>query len=156
MNNQLRIAGRLRALWERLTQTGDFVRQALSDGVRAPTALAWFAPLACAIHCLAAPMLVLIVPEIPVSARAEWWLFTASLGFTGWLIVRGWWVHRRMMMVGLGTGGLFLWGASLAHLTRPIPEPITTALGALLVSVALYSNARAAHLAARQPCGGDC
>jgi hypothetical protein len=100
--------------------------------------------MACAIHCVAAPVLVLIAPGIAVGSRAEWWLLYASTALAGWLLARGWQVHRRTAIAVLGLAGLSIWATSLAHVTRPIPEPVTTVVGAMMVAVALYSNARVA------------
>lgn len=51
--------------------------------------------------------------------------------------------------------GALLWGASLAGLLEPIPEPWTSASGSLIVAFALYRSAHVCQAGDCEVCGSD-
>jgi hypothetical protein len=117
----------------------------------APGAWAAMAPVLCAAHCVAAPLLVLVVPAAAVGSTAErvLWGATALLaaGFLAWSIR----AHRQGWVAVPVVAGLALWGAGLFDLV-PASETLTTVVGALLVSGGMVASAWLRH---RRTCG-DC
>jgi hypothetical protein len=128
------------------------VQPASAGTRRAPPPLAFLAPLMCAFHCIAAPVMVLVVPGVALSGRAEWLLLSLTGALAAWLFARGWLLHRRVLFAAVGLGGLLLWSLSVAHLTRGVPEAVSTMLGALAVAAAMYGNSRAQRGTSRCSC----
>jgi len=107
-----------------------------------PASMAFIAPLICAVHCLAAPFLVLFLPGFAIGARAEQWLLVGSTVLAGWFLAQGWRVHRRLWVPLVGGAGVLLWTLSLARVVDVVPEPVTTVLGAVLLAGALFVSVR--------------
>jgi hypothetical protein len=110
------------------------------------------APILCAIHCLAAPILVAFAPAFAPGEAAEW----ALLGITVVLVAaagvaafRG---HRTVtpfVVIGVGLLG---WGGSLLHVFHPVPESATTVAAALTVALGLLWNSRLHCGTSTAPC----
>lgn len=134
------------------------------------------ASAACAVHCLAAPLLLLFVPVLGgwwSHPAAHWLLAGLVLPLAGWVVLRGYQKHRRrvaLVAVALG-GGLVLAGAVLPHLDSPAaqaavrlgPAPggaivVPTAAAAVIPDFTMSQEPTAAEAAATQACaaGGDC
>jgi len=110
-------------------------------------------PLACAAHCLLAPLAALFVPFLAPATEIEAGLMLVSAALAIGVTFSGVRVHGRRTVwipVVLGIG---VWGASLAGWTAPAPEPATTLLGSLLVAGGMVRNARLRHAAACRSCG---
>jgi hypothetical protein len=118
----------------------------------APGAWAAAAPALCAVHCLAAPLLVMVVPAAAVGSAAERLLWGATsilaLGFLAWTVR----AHRRGWAALPVVGGLALWGAGLFDLV-PASETATTVAGALLVSGGMMASAWLRHRRLCRDCG---
>jgi len=116
-----------------------------------PGAWAAMAPVLCAAHCVAAPILVLVVPAAAVGSTAERALWAATtllaIGFIAWSVRS----HGRAWVALPVAAGLALWGAGLFDLV-PASETLTTVVGALLVSGGMMASAWLRH---RRTCG-DC
>lgn len=99
------------------------------------------APLVCAVHCLATPLLVAVAPSV-VGPQMEW----ALLGLTVVLVVvaltGGLRSHRDLRPAPLLAAGLAVWLGSLLHVFHPLPEEPITALAALVVATGLVWNSR--------------
>lgn len=109
---------------------------------RHPWGWATLAPLACAVHCMATPLLVLTVPSLAPGPEVEWALFgtaavvgVIALGFG----IRSHEDLRPSVPVALG---LALWAASLLYLFYPLPEELTTVAATLIVAGGLGWNSR--------------
>jgi len=95
----------------------------------------------CGVHCALSPILIPIMPMLGVSQSVERGALVATFLLGA-------------LMLGLGPGrsyasiltvfaiGAFTWAASLAGLFTPLPEPLTSALGSLLMAGALFESVR--------------
>lgn len=107
-----------------------------------PWGWATLAPIACAIHCLAAPVAVALSPALAVGKTAEWALLGLTVALVAWAIPAGLRRHGNWGPVALVGAGLALWVVSLLHLIHAVPEELTTVLGSVTVAVGLFLNAR--------------
>jgi hypothetical protein len=107
-----------------------------------PWGWASVAPVACAIHCVATPLLVAVAPAFAVGETAEWVLFGLTLGLVAWALTSGLRRHGNVRPAIVILPALGVWMASLLHVFHPIPEEATTALAALVVAGGLIWNAR--------------
>ena len=115
--------------------------------------LAAAAPLLCAVHCVATPLLVAVLPAFAMGHRAEVVLFVASVVLVGWATLSGSRVHRHAepaLVVGLG---LSVWGGLLFGALPAIGGELGIALAALVTAGGLVWNARLRHLTADDGCG---
>lgn len=119
-----------------------------------PWGWASVAPVACAIHCAATPLLIAVAPAFAVGEAAEWTLFGLSVVVVAWALSSGLRRHRNLrpaLVIGLG---LAAWAASLLHAFHPIPEEVTTVIAALTVAAGLIWNARLDCASGKAaPCG---
>jgi len=113
--------------------------------VNRPHSIAFFAPLVCAAHCVATPVLVVVAPMLAPTPRLEWAFFAVSVALVSGAMLQASGVSGRMprawipIMLGLG-----IWAGSLASWFEPVPEAVSTVIGAMMVSAALLWNARCA------------
>jgi hypothetical protein len=115
---------------------GAFVRD------RGPSSWAFLAPIACALHCMAAPLLVVLAPALVPTPRMEWAFFLVSGGLAVGLLAWQAAPERRLALWALALVGLFVWAGSIADRFRPVPETVTTVIGTFLVAGALFWNVR--------------
>jgi hypothetical protein len=118
------------------------------------TSHAWAvaAPLLCAVHCAAMPLVVLVLPALAPASRLEGVLLVVAALLVGAVLVRGVRTHGSIAP-GIGAGGgLALWAASLAGWLLPVPEPVTTVVGSVAVAGAMLWNATLAHRASCHHC----
>lgn len=111
------------------------------------------APLLCAVHCVAAPLLVTLLPSLNLGEGLEWWLFAAVLPIAVGVLVAELRVHRHRRIPVVVAAGAALWAASLAGWLEPAPETVTTTLGSLIVAGAMVWSARLRHAATCRDCG---
>jgi hypothetical protein len=114
---------------------------------------AWTAPVLCAIHCAAAPLLVGLLPALALTSTAEWVLMGGSLVLATVVVGSAVRVHRQRWVPVVAAVGFVVWALSLADVFEPVPEVATTVLGASLVAGALLWNAR---LSARVRASSGC
>jgi hypothetical protein len=98
------------------------------------------APLACVVHCLAAPLSVAVVPAVWADAATEWVLLGFTVVVGGWVLTQGSRRHGRVVLWVPAMAGVMLWTMSLAGMFEPVPEVVTTVGGSLLVAGALFGN----------------
>lgn len=104
----------------------------------------WISSL-CAIHCLALPLLLPILPLIGSSIFAETWfertILSLSLLVGAWALLSGFYrYHRRLYpLFCLLAGGLIYWNKDILGHSM---EPFTIALGAGLLVGAHIANLR--------------
>lgn len=114
--------------------------------------LAAAAPLLCAIHCVATPLLVAVLPAFAMGHAAEVAMFGVSVVLVGWAVRTGTVVHRHVgptLMAGLGVSS---WGALLFGALPPVGGELGIALAALLTAGGLVWNARLRHSAGEVGC----
>lgn len=110
------------------------------------------APLLCAIHCAATPVLVAIAPTISKNHVVEVWLLGLSVILAaGALIVSVRRHGRSIVWVPVGLGLIF-WAASLAGFFEPVPETWTTPASSLTVAGGLIWNSRFLSLREKHGC----
>lgn len=114
--------------------------------------LAATAPLLCAIHCVATPVLVAVLPAFVMSHAAEVGMFATSGALVGWAIRSGTRVHRQVGPALLAAFGLSAWGGQLFGALPTPPGEVGLALAALITAVGLVWNARLRHRAAAIGC----
>jgi uncharacterized membrane protein HdeD (DUF308 family) len=122
---------------------------------RHPWGWTTIAPLACAVHCVATPVLLVIAPAIAVSPLVEWSFLGVTVLVAGIALAAGLRTHRDpwpLLPILLGIG---LWFGSLMHAFRPISEELTTTMAALTVAAGLVWNSRL-HCAARKASCAAC
>ena len=122
------------------------------EKLRDPHAWAIAAPLLCAIHCAATPLLVLFLPALSLTHGEE----AVLLGLSGLValmaLVPGVRVHGRSEVFIPLALGVFVWGGALAHWLHPIPEPVASSAGALAIAGAIFWNARLRHRVSCDAC----
>lgn len=114
--------------------------------------LAAAAPLLCAVHCVATPLLVAVMPAFAVGHTAEVMMFVTSVALVVWATRSGTMVHRHAgpaMVAGLG---LSTWGALLFGVLPSVGGELGIALAALLTAGGLVWNARLRHWATEMGC----
>jgi hypothetical protein len=114
---------------------------------RTRSGLRWsaLAPLACAVHCGATPILAATLPVLAAAPGVEWGFLGATLLFGGIAFPRHPHVHRDLRPVSLLLFGIALWTASLLQLLGPLPQDFTTACASLAAAVGLFWLSRARH-----------
>jgi hypothetical protein len=119
---------------------------------RHPWGWASLAPILCAVHCVATPVVVAAAPAFAPGPAAEWALLglTVALGLAAF--ATGMRAHGDLRPFIPVAVGLLAWTGSLMYLYRPVPEEVTTVLASLTVAAGLIWNSRL-HCAARPvPC----
>ena len=104
-----------------------------------------YAPLVCAIHCVATPVIVLAVPVLGHIPALEWgaWVLAVVIGVPD--LRSGWSIHRSVLPVGIAALSIPLWGFTLAFHHGDHTSPIPLAVAAVATSAALLINARLRH-----------
>lgn len=111
------------------------------------------APLLCAVHCLATPLVVSLLPAAGAGERAEPWLLAAVLAVAALALRTELRAHGRRRVLVPAVAGFAVWAASLAGWLEPAPEALTTTLGSLLVAGGMAWSARLRHAATCRDCG---
>lgn len=125
----------------------------LDPFVRRPLAWASAAPLLCALHCIATPLVVLTAPSFAPDPRAEAALLIGTAVVSVVASAVGVREHGGGAVLIPVLTGLLLWVFSLRGAFLPLPEGATTALASLLVAGGLLWNARRRHRAVCPECG---
>lgn len=114
----------------------------------------WIATLStvCAVHCVAAPMLVSTLPVFTAMHAFEGWLVGASALVATGSLSASWRLHRCPLAWGGAAAGVTIWSLSVAGWLAPLPESATSLLGGLLIAIALFRNGRLRHQAECGPC----
>lgn len=122
------------------------------EKLRDPHAWAIAAPLLCAVHCAATPLLVLFLPALALTHGQEAVLLGLSALVALVALVPGVRVHGRSEVFIPLALGVFVWGGALAHWLHPIPEPVASSAGALAIAGAIFWNARLRHRVSCDAC----
>lgn len=110
-------------------------------------------PAACAIHCTITPLAATALPLLALSHKLEWLLLASAVVLAGISLRITWPTHRRVAVLVLAALGLGTWTAALFGWLAPLPEPVMSPLGGLILAGALYWNGRLRHEAACSDCG---
>ncbi len=114
----------------------------ISSIFRHPWGWASFAPILCAIHCAATPLVVLALPAFAFGETVERLLFGLTLVLAATALRVGLGSHGKLKVLIPVSLGLAAWAASLWGAFLPIPEAITTLPAALVVAGGLVWNSR--------------
>jgi hypothetical protein len=109
------------------------------------------APLLCAVHCLATPLVVALAPRLAGSEEHERAAVGASLVLAVLTTALGMRAHGRGSPLALVGAGALLWAATL--LALPVPEEAATLGATLLMAGGALRGARLRHRAACARCG---
>jgi hypothetical protein len=108
-------------------------------------------PVLCAVHCIAAPLLVLFVPSLAPNPRVEAILLVATFLFTAAVLTWGVRSHGNVWVWLPTLAGLALWAGAHATL-HGRTELLTETAGALLVAGGLTWSAWLRHRANCRDC----
>lgn len=120
--------------------------------IRHPWGWTSLAPIACAIHCAATPLLVAVAPSLAPGETAEWMLLALTVPLAGGALAAAMRSHREPLVFILIGLGLIAWTGSLLHLYHPVPEEFTTILASLTVAGGLLWNSRLQCGLSGDPC----
>jgi hypothetical protein len=111
------------------------------------------APLLCAAHCIATPLLVLFAPMLILPPAVEVILITGTLALVAALLWRGVRVHGQLRIAIPAVTGALLWIGGELTGSHSTPVLILHAVGGILLAVSLLWNARLRHAALCRGCG---
>lgn len=116
---------------------------------RALEAWAAAAPVLCAAHCLAAPLLIAAAPALAPGEAYERAFMAAAVALAACAVLLGFRAHRRLAPLLLVAAGALLWMSPLV--IQDVPEIAATAAASLLMAGGTVWSARLRH---REACGG--
>jgi hypothetical protein len=102
-------------------------------------------PLLCAVHCLAAPLLLVIAPSLVATPWMEGALMVVAAGLALPLVMQGVRSHGAWWIWIPAVAGLTLWGVELTRLPVGVSDVALTLGGSTLLAVAILLNARIRH-----------
>lgn len=105
----------------------------------AACAAAW-----CGVHCALTPLLIVAMPTLALSEGIERGMLAGTVVLGSLLLAFGPAREDRVVLATFAAGAA-LWFSSLAGWLLPIPEPVTSAPGSLLVAWALWQGSRRCH-----------
>jgi hypothetical protein len=120
------------------------VRSAISVSAQA-------APLACAVHCMAMPLLAASFPMLG-SGATEWAFFGAGALLSLAAGLEAARHHRRLLPLVAVSVAITAWALSIAGAARPLPEDATSVAACLALAAASLWGARLRHHARCQSC----
>lgn len=108
------------------------------------------ASAACAVHCLAAPLLVSVAPAL-ATAEVEWGLLLVGAVVSGAVLRSGFRAHGRIAPVVAAAVCVALWIAALGLETGLPAEPLAF-VASIGLAVATYWSGRLRHAATCESC----
>jgi hypothetical protein len=111
------------------------------------------APLLCAAHCIATPLLVLFVPMLVFPLAVEYAILVGTLTLATALLWRGFRIHGNRWVALPATLGALLWIGGELTGSHSTPVLILHAVGGILIAAALVWSARLRHEALCGGCG---
>lgn len=102
------------------------------------------APIACAIHCAAMPVIALFAPSMVAGAGSgiEWGLFVVTLLFSGVALTFGIRTHGSLRPIAPIALGVAIWTASLLFSPQLPGVEVTTMASSILVASGLLWSSR--------------
>jgi len=110
------------------------------------------APIACAAHCLATPVLAVSAPALFSSATLEWGFLSATVLLAAAAFGSGIRTHGDLRPLLPLLVGIAMWSASLAGAFAPVAEEVTTMAASLTAAVGMVWNSRLHCVATRDEC----
>ena len=95
----------------------------------------------CGIHCALSPILIPLMPILGLSEGFERGAFVATFLLGALMLGLGPGRSHASIMTVFAIGAL-TWAISLAGLLNPLPEPLTSSVGSLLIAGALFERVR--------------
>ncbi len=95
----------------------------------------------CGIHCALSPILIPVMPILGLSEGFERGAFLATFLLGALMLGLGPGRSHASIMTAFVIGAL-TWAISLAGLLNPLPEPLTSSIGSLLMAGALFESVR--------------
>jgi hypothetical protein len=126
------------------------VSPALPTRTRRAAFVSVAAPLLCAVHCMAAPLLVALTPALG-HGPAEIAIQAATLAFAVVLLRAGLRTHGRRAVIAPVALGAAAWMAG--HAAPESAETMFSVAGGLLIAAGMLWNARLRHEAVCHSCG---
>jgi hypothetical protein len=117
----------------------------VSDGtadISATDRWGWVVPIVCAVHCLAAPVLLVVAPAFATSTLLEGGLMAAASLVAVPTVAGGVQAHGRSIVWLPIAAGAVIWASELMELARGVPDTVLTVTGSLLLAGGLLWNAR--------------
>ena len=126
-----------------------------ASSAAAPRNSVWAAaaPLVCAVHCLAAPLVAVALPAASPHGPVEVAFKGATALAAAAFLWHGLSVHGRRRVIVPVALGLAAWAATALAGLAGTPEAAASAAGGLLMAAGLFWNARLRHEAACHRCG---
>ena len=95
------------------------------------------AALWCTVHCALTPVLIITLPALALAEALERGMFlgTVALGISMLAMGPG---RAHLSILSIFAGGVATWGASLFGVLEPLPEPLTSSIGSLMIAVSLF------------------
>lgn len=103
--------------------------------------LAACAATGCGVHCALSPILIPVMPALGLSEGVERGAFVATFILGALMIALGP-GRSHVPVVTLFASGALVWAASLSGALLPLPEPLTSAVGSLVMAGALFDSVR--------------
>jgi len=110
------------------------------------------ASAACAVHCLAAPLLVSVAPAA-ATPEVEWALLLLASAVSAVVLRSGFRAHGRIAPVLIAVVCVALWIAVLGGAEIGVPEELATIAASVTLAAATYWSGRLRHSAECQSCG---
>jgi hypothetical protein len=102
-------------------------------------------PALCAVHCLAAPLLVVVAPLVAENPVLEWGGFLLAAAVAVYVAGAGTVTHGQLGVWAPIVGGLLLWLGGLLDALGAAPEWLVTMTGASLVATGMIWDAQLRH-----------
>jgi chromate transport protein ChrA len=130
-------------------------RRSGNPGVAVDWRAEWasWAPLVCAVHCLVAPVLVLVAPAFVHSGVIEGLVLTGAAVLAAVVVVAGTRIHGRKAPWALVATGVAIWCLVPLKLAMALPEPAVVVAGGLTMFGGMRWNARLKAVAEAGRCG---
>jgi len=106
----------------------------------------------CAVHCLAAPLLVSVAPAA-TTPGVEWGLLALAGAVSAAVLRSGFRAHGRSAPAAVAAACLALWAAVLGGWATALPAEAVTFATSIGVAAATYWSGRLRHTAACEMCG---
>ena len=110
------------------------------------------APIACAAHCLATPVLAVSAPALFSAPALEWGFLTATVLLASAAFGSGIRTHGDLRPLLPLLVGVAIWSASLGGAFAPITEELTTMAASLTAAVGMVWNSRLHCASTRDDC----
>jgi len=110
------------------------------------------APIACAAHCLATPVLAVSAPVLFSSPALEWGFLSATVLLAAAAFGSGIGTHGDIRPLLPLVVGIAVWSASLAGAFAPITEELTTMAASLTAAFGMLWNSRLHCASTRTEC----